>query len=58
MVFILDGNSEIDAHGWIDLGYEISLRHLFKSITVKNLIKNFSFMRAQGVLSYHLIQIP
>ena len=29
MVVILDGNSEIDAHMWIEIGNLIRLRHFF-----------------------------
>ena len=47
MVLILDGNSEIGAHVWRNLGYLICLRQLFRS-QKKNLV---SFICAQPALS-------
>ena len=37
MVPILDGDSEIGAHVWRDLGYLICLRHLFRSTAFTNI---------------------
>ena len=59
MVLIWDGNSEIGAHTWRNLGYFIRLRHLFRSRAVTNRIlflqkSLFSFICAQHYLSYHL----
>ena len=51
--FILDGDLEIGAHVWSDIGYLICSRHLFRSRAVINHI--FSFICVQQVLSYHLI---
>ena len=55
-VHILDGDSEIRAHGRSGFGYLICLRHLFGSKAVTNLIfwlkrDLFSFTFAQHVLS-------
>ena len=60
MVLILDGNSVIDAHVRSNRFYLICLRHFISSRTVTNrfffLRKDLlSFMRAQHVLTYHLI---
>ena len=38
MVLILDGNSEIGAHVWSDIGYSIRLSHLFSARAITNLI--------------------
>ena len=59
-VLKLDGNSEIFAHEWSDLGHLICLRHLFGSRTdlifffIKDML---SFTRAHRVLGYHLIKV-
>ena len=37
MVLILDGNSEIGAHVWSEIGAKICLRHLFRSTAVAGL---------------------
>ena len=37
MVLHIDGNSEIGAHVWSEIGKIISLRHLFISTSVENL---------------------
>ena len=63
MVLILDGKSEIGAHVRSNLCYLSCLRHLIRSRAVINHIfflrkDLFSFMRAQNVLSYHLIYVP
>ena len=50
-VLILDGNSEMYAHVRINPCYLICVMHLVRS-------RATSFMRAQHVLSYHLIQVP
>ena len=55
IVLILDGNLEIGAHAWNNFGNMIHIRHLFSSTAVTNL---FSFTRAQGLLSNHLIYVP
>ena len=60
MVIILDGNSGIGAHVGNNLCYSICFRHFIRSKAVTNRIffprkDIFSFMRAQHVLSYHLI---
>ena len=41
MVLILDGNSEIIAYLWSDLGYLICLTHLFRSSSATNMILYF-----------------
>ena len=51
MVLILDGNSEIGAH----VSDLCSLGCISSNLTFSPLIGLFSFMRAQQVLSYHLI---
>ena len=62
VVFILAGNSEIDAHMWSEIGNLICLRHWLRSTAVENLKLFpkyvFSSKRAERVLSYHLIQVP
>ena len=63
MVLILDGNSEIGAPVRRNPFYKNFLRHFIRSRAVTNrlifLRKDlFSFMRAQHVLSYHLMQVP
>ena len=64
MVLILDGNLEIDAHVWRDLGYLICLRHFIRSrsVTSKNCFFSrkdiFSFLRKHHFLSNHLIYEP
>ena len=37
MVLILDGNSDISAHFWSEIGALICLRHLFRSTAVADL---------------------
>ena len=51
MVFILDGNSEIGAHWWGDLGCLFCWRHLFWSISVTTHKSYFSFRK-------RLISVP
>ena len=63
MVVILDGNSEIGTHIRSNIWYLICLRLLITSRSVINRIfflrkSLFFFMRAQHIMSYHLIQIP
>ena len=63
MVLIIDGNSEKGAHVRSNLSYLICLRHLNRPRAVTNRIFSlrkdiFSFMRAQLVLSYHLLKKP
>ena len=58
MVLILDGNSEIVAHEWSEIGNLTCLRHLLQfdsSHEFEVIFKNdpFSFKHAQLVLSYH-----
>ena len=63
MVLILYGNSEICAHVRSNLFYLICISHFLSSRAVTNRIVLpqkkfvFSFIRAQHVLSYHLISI-
>ena len=59
---VLDGNSEIGAHVRSNLCYLICLRNLLdkeksqiRFFVGKDL---FSFMHAQHVMSYHLIEAP
>ena len=47
MVFMLDGNLEIGAHGW---SYLICSRHLFRSKTVTNLI----FLNSETPIFLHV----
>ena len=61
----LDGNSEIGAQVWRDLGYLIYLRHLFRSTAFTNITFFFrktyfpSYMRnIVTYYSYHAIQVP
>jgi len=58
MVLILNGNSEIGADVWIDLGYLICPRHLFKLRAVTDMKYFFSEETycAQHVLRYHLMR--
>ena len=56
MVLTLDGNSEIYAHVRSNSCYMICLRHLIRIFFSPNRL--FSFMRAQHLQSYHLIQVP
>ena len=62
VVTILDGNSEIGAHVWSDLGCLICLNNLFRLKVVTNLIffrkYLFFLIPAQQVLSNHLILLP
>ena len=63
MVLILDGSTEKGAHLWTTPGYLISLIYLCSLTAVTSLIffsrkYFFSFIRAQHVLSYHLIEVP
>ena len=45
MVLILDGNSEIGAHLWCDIGQLICLKHLFRPSAVTYLIFSSSQKR-------------
>ena len=54
VVLILDGNPEISAHVWSDLGYLTCVSHSYCSRAVTHLI---CFLRAQHDLTYHLIQV-
>ena len=49
-MLILDGNSEIGAHFWREIGYLICLRHLIGAV-----VNRISFLlkRVQHALSYH-----
>ena len=62
LTMVLDGNSDIGAHVYSNLFYLICFRHLIWPRAVTNRIfssKNlFFFMRAQHVLSHHLISVP
>ena len=64
MVLILDGTSEIGAHVRSNFCLLTCLRHLSRAREEENLFflafakDLFSFMRAQHVLSYHLIYVP
>ena len=60
MVFILDGNSEIEAHVRSNLCYLTCIRLLIKARAVTNRIFSilkdiFSFILAQHGMSYHLV---
>ena len=56
MVHKLDGNSEIGANVWSEIGL-CCFSH-FISKAAFNLKKMFSFTLAQRVLSYHLLNAP
>ena len=59
MVLILDGNSEMGAHVRSNLCYLISFRHLIRLREYVFIRKGFFlFIRAQYVLSSHLISVP
>ena len=59
MALISDGNSELDAHVFRDIGNLICLRHLFRSTTVADFKKKrFNFTSAQQVQGYRLVQVP
>ena len=57
VILILDGNSEMGAHVWSNLGYQICLRHLYTSkVTNLKLFREkklFSLIFAQHILSNH-----
>ena len=61
MVIVWNGNSEIGAHLWNDLGNLICSRHFFRPRAVTTLIffflrkEQFSVILAQYVLSYHSV---
>ena len=55
MMLTSDGNLEIGAYVRSDVCYLICVRHLIRSRLVTNRKDLFSLMRAQHVLSYHLI---
>ena len=57
MALILDGNIEIGAHVWRDLGYLICSKHLVKLKIGFSFLEKylFYFIRALRVLSDHLI---
>ena len=60
MVPTLDGSSEIDAHVWSEIGYLIYLRCICLDLQQLKFIfqtKLFSFIRAQRVLSHHLMSV-
>ena len=59
MVLILDGNSEIGAHGTLNHCYSNCFKTYDYMKAGANQSKDFlSLMRAQHVLSYHLIKVP